>query len=913
MMSTIFTPPSLDAQTWTVDDLILAETLESWDVAPDGRTVVWVRSSVSEDDDKEISVSNLWRSRLEDGSPTALTRGKHQVSEPRFSPDGSFIAFLSDRKSPEGKSKDRGKQQVWVLPTQGGEAYPVTSFDRSVEDFAWTDAESLVVLAPESPSAWELERKKRKDTTQVVDDVAHRPPTRLFRVPLEGDASRLTTNQRWISSLSVSPDGRHGVITLQQDLKYNFDQKNKPQTFYVDLSTGSLKPLFEDGKRLPSGVRWAPDSSGFYFADELTHHPRYRIATVREIYYHDLAAGSTTKVDLDWPQGLGGEFLPLTDGILALLDDGITFRAAKIARDGDGWTRQDLSGIHAERIRSWQLSRDGRTLAYEHSTATQPTQLYGARLDGTRLVAETQLSDLNEAFDDKPTGKVEVLRFEGAGGDSVEALLHFPLDWPVSPDGPIPPEVPIPSKGHSDGTVQRRPLVVDIHGGPAGADRDFWDQRWSGPLLLYRQRGAFVLQVNYHGSAGYGLDWVESIAGRYYEQERVDILNGVDALIERGLVDPDRLGCTGWSNGGILTADLTTRTSRFKVAAVGAADIEWISDWANVDFGAAFDNYYFGGTPWEKTQEYIERSPFFRLGEVTTPTIVFTGTEDRNVPPHQSWSLYRGLQHFEKTSARLVLFPGELHGLRKIAHRRRKVEEEIAWFDRYLFMTEPGPDEALEKESLLAGLLERSKAARTGTALGLEVGGKLVPETVSLKGQQVGRFEVTRAQFAAFDTAYAVPAGTQNHPATSVTYRDAQRYVRWLTEITGRAFRLPSKEESEKLRKKVGKDGNTLDRWAGYSPNPEDAERLRKLLAQLPEEAPLLLPAGSLPGTGDDPVFDLDGNAAEWVVDAQGGGVPHGLSADRPIDSRNPGATTDPAYIGFRVVVGDEKQEGKKP
>ncbi|MCB1034042.1 MAG: prolyl oligopeptidase family serine peptidase, partial [Acidobacteria bacterium] len=490
---------------------------------------------------------------------------------------------------------------------------------------------------------------------------------------------------------------------------------------------------------------------------------------------------------------------------------------------------------------------------------------------------------------DRPTGQVEVIHFPGAGGDSVEALLHYPLDWPKN-------EAPSPAA--------RRPLVLDIHGGPAGTDRDFWDQRWSGPLLLYRQRGAFVLQVNYHGSAGYGLEWVESIAERYYEQERVDLEAGVDHLVDQGLVDPERLGVTGWSNGGILSAELITRTKRFKAAAVGAADVEWISDWANVDFGAAFDNYYFGGTPWEKTQEYIERSPFFRLSEVSTPTIIFTGTEDRNVPPHQSWSLYRALQYLEKAPARLVLFPGEPHGLRKVAHQRRKVEEELAWFDRYLFEAAPGPDEALKKESLLAALLARAKAARTGQAFGRQAGGKLVPETLTYEGLEVGRFEVTRAQYAAFDSSYPVAPGAENLPATGISFENARRYTRWLTQTTGRPHRLPTLDEARKLRKKAGGEGNTLDRWAGYSPNPEDAARLRKLLAELPGPAPLLLPVGSLPGSGEDPVFDLDGNAAEWALDEKGGGTPVGPSADQPSKPRSPEATTDPDYIGLRVVVG---------
>ncbi|MCB1036588.1 MAG: S9 family peptidase, partial [Acidobacteria bacterium] len=526
MMSSILSGSRLSASPWTVDDLILAEGLGDWTVAPDGLSVIWVRTTITEVEGEEKPVSNLWRSRLEGGPPTALTRSNDRLASPAYSPDGRFLAFLSDRKPPGKTDEDRGEQQVWVLPVDGGEAYPATDLDRSVSAFDWIGNDALVVLAPESPSAWERERKQLKDKTIVVDDLDREPPTRLFRVSLGEEITRLTTNRRWISSLAAAFDGRHAVVTVQQDLKYSFDEKNRPLTYLVDLESGAMERLFEGEERLPSQVRWAPDSSGFYFVDELTTHPRYRQATIRELYFYDLDGNRTSKVGLDWPRGLGSEYLPLADGVLVLLEDGVAYRPAKISRDGASWSRRDLDGERAERIRGWRLSRDGRTLAFLHSTATRPPQLFGARLEGSGLRNVRQLSDLNAGFADKPTGQVEVIHFPGAGGDSVEALLHYPLDWP---------------KNKAPSPAARRPLVLDIHGGPAGTDRDFWDQRWSGPLLLYRQRGAFVLQVNYHGSAGYGLEWVESIAERYYEQERVDLEAGVDHLVDQGLVDPERL------------------------------------------------------------------------------------------------------------------------------------------------------------------------------------------------------------------------------------------------------------------------------------------------------------------------------------------------------------------------------------
>jgi dienelactone hydrolase len=187
---------------------------------------------------------------------------------------------------------------------------------------------------------------------------------------------------------------------------------------------------------------------------------------------------------------------------------------------------------------------------------------------------------------------------------------------------------------------------------------------------------------------------------------------GVEALIARGLVDPDRIGTFGWSNGSILSIALClANPERYKV--LGAGDVEWISDWANVDFGQAFDSYYFGKSPLEDPQHYLKISPLFKMDKMKAPTIIFFGTEDRNVPTSQGWTHYRALFHLDKVPVKFLLFPGEPHGLRTYAHQRRKVDEEMAWFDRYFFKTERAENEALKKDSPLAWTLIRNKAAQS--------------------------------------------------------------------------------------------------------------------------------------------------------------------------------------------------------
>ncbi len=876
-------PPLATATAWTADDLLLAETVETMRLSPDGKLAVWVKAAM--DEEKGRRASNLFLSRLDGGAaePLQLTRGRDRNTDPQFSPDGQRLAFLSDRPRPEAK-KDEGdelaKSQLWLLSLAGGEPWCVTSLARGIVGYGWQDPDHVVFAAEEDPTRLERDREKKKDTTQVVEDRERQPPVRLFRLAVEsGKVERLTENRDWIQLLEVSPDGRWAVALHQQSLSFAFDHAVVPQAFLHDLATGEARRILE-GRLFPTSVAWQPDSKGFYFTTGFSSHPQYFTATVSRLHHFDLAAGKSAEVALDWERGLASQVAPTRDGFLALLADGVYSKPARYTRAGGGWRRAFLEGAHARNLWDWAVAADGTSLVYQHSKANVPAQWFRARLSGAKIEGPAQLTRLNRRYDGKPLPAAEIVRYPGARGEEVEGILRYPTDYRPG---------------------ERRPLVLAIHGGPAAADHDAWNDRVSKPMLLLQQKGAFVLEVNYHGSSDYGLAWVESIAGHYYDLEIPDLEAGVDHLVARGLVDQKRLGTLGWSNGGILSVELITRSKRYRAASIGAADVEWISDWGNVDFGASFDNYYFGASPLENPGLYIEKSPFFRLGEVQTPTIVYTGTEDRNVPPSQSWSLFRALQQLGRAPVRLVLFPGEPHGLGQLAHQRRKVEEDLAWFDRYLFDAAPSASEALEPGSPLARLLARSRVARSGARLGVTAAGILTPEMVTFRGIKLGRFEVTRAQYAAFDPAYPVPVGTDDFPVTGLSAEQAERYTAWLSEKLKLTFRLPKESEVGSFYDSAA-GANTLDRWAGYPPTPAEAQALRFETRNLPEVGPLLAEVGRSDQTGEPPVFDLGGNAAEWVRGTDGKPKLLGGSADRPADAKGSGEAGE-EYRGFRVLL----------
>ncbi|MGH9775361.1 MAG: S9 family peptidase [Candidatus Acidiferrales bacterium] len=884
---------------WKPEDVVYTETAGQFRVSPDGRWAVWVKSSA--DKEKDSRTSNLILSSLTQKKEIELTRGSDTFSEPRWSPDGQTIAFLSTRALPKPKP-DFAKMQLWLIHPDGGEAWHLTESVRGIHHFEWINSSTLLFSAEEDPSLYESELKEKKDDTRVVDDAAHTAPVRLFTLSVKDKKiSRLTDNNDWIQSFDVSRDGKWAAAVASRELSYAWDQKTPPATYLVDLSTGARKQVFTDGKIRPELVKWAADNSGFYAVAPYSSSPRFFTATIQLVYFCDATSGATTQVDLAWENGLGGGFEITPDGFLALLADGVRFKPARYTRNGAQWSRKWLEGEHASNYFGLALGDDGHSLLYAYSTASTPTQWYRAQVDGSKVSSPEVLTEINPQYKNRIIARTEILHWKGANDEQVEGILFYPHDYQ-------------PGKLY--------PLITATHGGPAGADHDAWSESWAYSANLLNQRGAFILKTNYHGSSDYGLKWVESICcGKYYDLEIPDIEKGVDALIARGLVDPQRIGALGWSNGSILSIELlVTDPQRFKAAAVGAGDVEWISDWANVDFGESFDSYYFGKSPLEDPELYIRKSPIFKMDRVTTPTLIFFGTEDRNVPTEQGWTHYRTMYSIGKAPVRFVLFPGEPHGPQKLSHQLRKVNEEMAWFDKYLFHANPPENEALKKGSPLDVALRRGTVRKSGENFGVafhpastdpSAPGVLTPETVKFGGLEIGRFEITRAQYAEFDKTYKFEAGTENYPANGIPYERALAYAEWLSKMTGNTYRLPTEEEGAKLY--IDRPGeNTLDFWAGYSLNPEDAQRLAPTIAQISGAAPLLKQVGSFPGASDEGgelVFDLGGNVAEWVVAKAGTAKALGGSADRPADSKARDRGADPPYTGFRIVFGAPKQK----
>ncbi len=890
-------PPTAPVREWTIEDYLHAAYASAPVPSPDGTRVAWIKSMPNDKLDR--SVHHIFLSAIDGGFELQLTRGPEDCSSPKWSPDSSAIAFLSARPDPDAPDEDpKGKHaQLWKLDLRGGEPAPITSIGRDVVDFGWKDAGTIIFAAAEEKSLTELETEEREDESVIVEDAENTPPVRLFTLSVDdGTVTRLTRNDDWIESVSVSPDGKWAFTVHQKSLSYEYDAKVRPECYLTDTESGVSSRVFDGGRFDVTAVQWEPKSEALVAAYSWSNDPLSVEATVTRLARLEAATRKVTPIEATFEPGISsdpGTYEPTfsvgESGILAMMCRGAVNRPVLLERRGDSWREKPLQMDSPDTAFNLVAVPGGKHALVLRAAPEGPDSWTLGKLDGARIRDEEPLLTPNEGLANRPYGRGELVRWTGARGREIEGVLRRPVNFREG---------------------ERHPLVVIIHGGPFGADMLASNLSWYDMTDYYASRGAFVFCPNYHGSSNYGLEFAESIRdGKYYEYPVEDIEKGIDSLVERGLVDPGRIALKGWSNGAILTLALIARSDRYAAAASGAGGAEWVADWAACAFGASFARYYFGASPLESPQRFLELSPFYHFAKVKTPLIVFHGDADTAVPAHHAWAQFRALQQTTKTPVRLVMFPGEEHHIEKLTHRRRKMEEEVAWFDRFLFGESRKPANAalVRVGTPLARRLALVSAAREGAAYGVLAGGKLIPETVRWNGIEVGRFEVTRAQFAAFDPSRSFAPGEENLPATNVTFEQARDYCAWLSKLTDAAWSLPDETIASVLDEASAPVENTLDWWAGYAPGPEAAEKLRTEAARMGKDAPLLLEVGSLDGAPDPAfpdrvIFDAAGNAAEWATDADGKPTLRGGSADQPTDPKAPTPDAAPAYRGFRVV-----------
>jgi len=650
-------PAAAQTRGTTAEDYLSFESLTDPRFSPDGSRIAYVVTHIDRKLDRRIG--EIWSIGADGSSPPILLASAPQSStHPRWSPDGRTLAFLSARPAPGDSNGDQPRLQVWLLPMTGGEARRLTSLQNGVTTFEWApDGSRLVVVGRSGPS----------DTAKSPSDVRHYKHanykfndsgwfddrrSHLWIVNgTSGVATPLTSGEDWNDTdPQWSPDSRHIAFVSDRSGKA-FDDSHDTDVWVIDAAGGPLTKI-SDHPTADTSPRWSPDGRTIAFLSALERrgHPKIWLASSTG------GARSTQAVD-------GLDVIPTAltwsaDGHALFFDAGVKgttqlFRADLVTRRAVMLTAGDRT-VHLFDLND----RTGR-VAY---AVNDPMHLDDLFVADASAKNERQLTHLNEAlWKQLRLVPVERVPYKGADGWDVDGFLMRPIDFDP---------------------VKKYPMILTIHGGPAG----MFGFDWYHEFQVYASRGWAVFFTNPRGSTGYGEKFDRGIQGEWGGKDYVDIMNGVDAVLAKySWIDRDRLGVTGGSYGGFMTNWIVGHTTRFKAAVTLRSISNFISDDGTRD-GAYGHEEDFGGDIFEKFDVYWSASPLKYAKNVKTPTLVLHSDMDFRVPIEQGEQWFRALQHFGVPSE-IVFFPRENHNLTRTGEPKHLVESinwQVYWFDRYL-------------------------------------------------------------------------------------------------------------------------------------------------------------------------------------------------------------------------------------
>lgn len=648
---------SVSAQTRrpaTFDDVLNIKAVQGATVSPDGKTAIYtVRQWVSEQDRMEAR-THVWRVATDGSAPARqITFGERGDSQPQFSPDGKFISFVSSRGAADAKA------QIYVMSIEGGESWKLTDAKESVSSYSWApDSARLAYVATDPRSSEEEANIKKRDDERVFEgdfryqhawvvDLASKQATRIT----EGTTYTLQGAPSW------SPDGKRlvfgaGATPMLRD--------NRRDVYIADLASKSIEKIStnwgSDGQ-----PRWSPDGKTIAWVMEpnataaMPDGTAHGVIMQQRLVLYDVGAktikdiGGTFDVDPGAP-------IWTNEGQRVMFVGGQRAYNEAFAYDLTSGRYTQLS--QRRTINGTSISKDGRTIVVTMDAPDAATEVYVTDPSFQNL---RRLTTTNPQLADLAQGETEVITWKSSDGVEVEGVLLKPV-------------------GYKAGT--RYPTLVVAHGGPAGAFLNGFrlgglegGQVWAG-------KGWAVFYPNPRGSSNYGQKTLAANVNDWGGGDFKDINTGVDALVARGIADPDKLAHIGWSYGGYMTAWTITQTTRYKAAMVGAGLTNMWSMYGTNDIPSILIAY-FGGIPNPKTLPlYLDRSAMSHIDKATTPTLILHGANDERVPTGQAYELYRGLKDRGKPTE-LVFYPREGHGISEYYHQKDRLERIYNWVTKY--------------------------------------------------------------------------------------------------------------------------------------------------------------------------------------------------------------------------------------
>ena len=634
---------------WTPEWQMKVKTLGAPRVSPDGKRVAYTVVNEVIMADKSEFVTQIYLARTDGTDSFQITFGDKSSTNPKWSPDGSSLAFTSNRKD--------NKNNLYLLRLNGGEAEPLTDLKSNIADYEWSPDGRWIAYSMTDPKTEDEEKndKGRADYRWVDENVKM---SRLYLLPLQKDANgkreprKLTMENYTVSgSFDWSPDGKQIVFAHTKTPGAN--DWTSSDVSLVEVSSGKVSSLAATPAAETSPT-FAPDGKSVALLISDTP-PRW--AQSGTIHILSVAGGT--------PKSLAASY----DGqpnIAGWSADSkrIYFSEAK----GTG-TRIYVVDVAANKVaeinqtdevyQGVNLNNSGTMFGFVMQTSERAPEAYVSKIEN---FAPVQISRANADLPKLPLGKTEVIKWKSTDGKEVEGLLTYPVNYQ---------------------TGQKVPLILNVHGGPAGVfSQTFIGGRGVYPIATFAARGYAILRPNPRGSSGYGTEYRRANINDWGVGDYQDLMTGVDKVIEMGVADPNRLGVMGWSYGGFMTSWIITQNKRFKAASAGAPVTNLMSFTGTADI-PGFIPDYFGGQFWENPEAYRKHSPMFNIKGVSTPTMIQHGDADVRVPISQGYELYNALK-MQNVPTRMIVLPRQPHGPNEPKMQLAAMQSNLEWFEKYL-------------------------------------------------------------------------------------------------------------------------------------------------------------------------------------------------------------------------------------
>jgi dipeptidyl aminopeptidase/acylaminoacyl peptidase len=630
------------------EDVVGLKRASDVQISPDGRRVAFVQTLWDRENDRFNS--DIWLAFDSREQTIPLTSHPKRDDQPRWSPDGHSLAFLSERANDPASPG----AQIFILNLQGGDPRQLTSHKSTILNFDWSpDGRSIAFIA-------EAPRLQTKTKPPLVVDENQRS-AQLWLVDVKTqEIKQLTKGDRHVVACDWSADGSQIVLTARASPK--LIDTDTTEVFVIP-SGSKAAPYDVDGARqitkgngAESEPHFSPDGRWISYLAHADGDPN--VGPMR-IHVVPAAGGETRILAKDFEGYVSGHrWVFNSQRIMFLAGTGVNSRIYTLSLSD-----QKVQAITRDEgvTTSFSATPDAMNVAFIHENPRLGTEVGYL---SSRIMLPIFLTQLNPQIEEFALGQVEAIKWRSIDDTEVEGLLVYPVGYQ---------------------TGQRYPLLTYIHGGPEGAYIKGFNAGWSAFPQVYAAHGYAVLMPNFRGSSNYGAKFAQANAKLAGKVDYDDVMSGIDDLVKRGIADENRLAVAGWSYGGYLSAWIIGHTNRFKCAAYGAGLTNAVSYWGTADIIAQRERLH-GGTPWEARKTFDEQSPLTYLPDVKTPALIFHGEKDERVPLGQSQETYRTLKRLGVT-ARLVVYPDQGHGLTVPSYQLDKMRREFEWIEKYVNKT----------------------------------------------------------------------------------------------------------------------------------------------------------------------------------------------------------------------------------